>query len=119
MLQFNVLAQQLLNGGFTVDIAGHCPEDGYMVSPYKGAEETEVYENEPKLELWIECFFERHSQILRRTAHYVGGWSDNRTGHFYLDVSVRVTNRSDAILLCKLHNQLAYYDVAKKETVYV
>ena len=47
----------------------------------------------------------------------IGGWRDEQTKMFYLDLSVWVETREEAISLCKSFNQKAYYDCKEQEAL--
>jgi hypothetical protein len=50
---------------------------------------------------------------------HVGAWYDVDAGKWYLDVSHVTTDRAEATRLAKEHNQEAFYDLGKHETVIV
>lgn len=62
-------------------------------------------------------YVKNNKDLLRRGDHYLGGWMDK--GKAYLDVSVRVAKRQLADRLARRYNQLAYFDLRGKKTVYV
>lgn len=51
--------------------------------------------------------------------HYVGAWHDERTGNVHFDVSLLQVSRSHAIRIARHRGELAIYDLAAGETVYV
>ena len=50
---------------------------------------------------------------------YIGGWCDNNTKKFYLDLSVYVKNLKNALLVAKLFKQKAIYDINKQNCIYL
>ena len=88
---------------------------GYAVSIYK---EREVVIPYPELtETEVRNYYFENAELLAQPEHFLGIWVENDTA--YLDVSVMVRLKAEALELAKEKNQLAIFDLRKLETVYV
>lgn len=105
--------QIIKNGGITININMQQPTTGKVVS-IKGHEERIPVEKFTSLKLFRYIDKQRH--ILGSDHYYIGAWIED--DHVFLDIST-VYHSKDIKLLCELHEQKAYYDLDKKETVYV
>lgn len=110
------LAEQAKVGGFSRAIpSGAVPTDGYMVA-LMGYEET--FPAELFCADSLVGYVARHFDTL--TSHgdvYLGAWQSD--GVVYLDVSECVPSRAKALFLAVERNQLAVWDVAGAESIYV
>ncbi len=96
-------------GGFTVkNRLGDGPATGYMVSPYKDAEET--FDDGSFDDSDVDGYRERHAHQLAHPQAYLGAW--HHEGKVYLDVSHRLSTEGEAHELARRHGQLAVYDLA-------
>jgi hypothetical protein len=96
------------NDGFSRDNRGLAPiAPGYMVS-MPNCELRLVHPSARTLANWMKVF------LLRR-GEFWGGWKDN--GLTFLDVSLQVVNRSDALELARIFNQSAIYDLQSRENI--
>jgi hypothetical protein len=114
-LQASALMEASREGGFSVTVHGNVPTGGFMVSPYPDAEEKI-----PLAELTrdaIDDYRDRHLAELKAPEHYLGGWVDG--DQVYLDIAVHTRERGVARRLARKYNQLAYFDLASGETVYL
>lgn len=99
------LFNQILNAsrihkeGFTMDLEGNVLEleSGYCV----GIQPAEFTELEQPRE------------------RFLGGWTDEKTGVFYLDWVRIIEDKGDAVRTAKKFKQLAIYDFENKEVVYI
>lgn len=106
------------SGGATVSpfVGEDAPSVGYMIGGV--VEELVLTTHEtltvPNLTAWL-------SDIVPNltSGHYVGAWHDARTGNVHFDVSLRQVSRSDAIRIARGRGELAIYDLAAGETIYV
>lgn len=102
-------------GGFTYQpFDDTSPTDGFMLSIYSDREhiiEGKVTGSN------LSGYVGRNKDLLAKPDHFFGAWVDE--GKTYLDVSMRVEDAGQAKDLCCEHSQLAYFDLAKMETVYV
>jgi hypothetical protein len=106
-------------GGFTYDPHhGKYPTEGYAVSIHPGHEEV-IRSKELSPEA-VKGYLDRHGDYIQKhPGAHVGGWYDAEAGKWYLDVSHITHDPHEAESLAKQHNQEAYYDLGKHETVYV
>lgn len=104
----------LKNGGFSLNKNGDSPATGYMISC------KDLY----KINLSDLTPDKLDDAILEASKinGFIGGWLDteaNDKDNFYLDISVNIQNKDEAIKLAKKNNQLAIYDVASGESIYL
>ena len=84
---------------------------GFMVS-------LQGYERKCKTEQETEKAIKENMEIVRGLdSAYLGAWSDE--GITYIDISVLVENKEDAMQLGKINNQLAIYDIQNNESIYL
>src|SRR5688572_23343725 len=86
---------------------------GYCVSPYKDREiQIPLGEFD-----WvdIQSFCSENAELLAEDNHFLGAWVDNDI--VYLDVSVLMTRKADAIKKAKECNQLAIYSLTENKTI--
>lgn len=94
------------------------PNDGYMVS-IPDHELRYTYHKE-SLQYNIADYIQRKAIILAsgitEPNHFVGAWVED--GQLFMDVSIKVNTEEEARELAKNGEQIAYFDNAKKQTVY-
>lgn len=105
----------LVNGGFTLSPDGNAPDVGYAVSIHPEAEriltDPSIEDIFRYIEDWADILY------LDNRAH-LGGWiSDD--GKLYLDISVVIADRAEALRLAARHRQLAVYDLARQQEIWV
>lgn len=105
------------NGGVSYstvygDLSG---KKGYAVSIYKEREVVIPYSQLTENE--VRNYYFENAELLAQPEHFLGIWVDD--GNAYLDVSVMVRLKADALQLAKEKQQLAIYDLRKLETVYL
>ena len=101
------------NGGGTYnkELKSISAKNGYMVS-------LQGFERKCKTEQEIEKAITENMEIIRGLdGAYLGAWIDE--GIVYIDISVLVDNKEDAMQLGKLNNQLAIYDIQNNESIYL
>lgn len=105
----------IANGGCSINIGNHKSADsGYMVA---------ISGNELKLSL--DNFNEKEIQnyilskdiILNKKDVYLGTWIDNNI--VYLDTSICVQDKEEALKIAKSSGELAIYDIEKGESIYL
>ncbi len=114
MLDANVLFNSILaNGGATVSLEGFEPSEGFAVSiyPYRGICKPLHMVDAHVISSWIS----RNLEWLSRADHYVGAWLDH--GFLYLDISIIVSDRDEAIALGRAHDQLSIFDFSTFESI--
>lgn len=104
--------------GFSYSIlTNSSPTSGFMVSIDKKNEL--VYKLKDFSGKDIDKYIKDHQKELSLKDSYVGGWVNKRKRKVYLDVSIHVNTREEAIALGRKNNQEAFYDVVKGKTVYL
>ena len=84
---------------------------GFMVS-------LQGYEKKCKTDEETEKAIKENMEIVKKLdSAYLGAWIDE--GITYIDISVLVENKEDAMELGKINNQLAIYDIQKNESIYL
>lgn len=104
-------------GGFSYDmVRDEFPSKGYAVSPFKEREVVHPYEKGKTLDQ-VFNYADANADILTQEDAVFGGWVED--GKVYFDVSILAETPEKAGEIAKAHGQRAYFDLAKKETVYV
>lgn len=109
-----VTALSVPDGGFTVDPrTGADVTGGYAVSVHP-AEGTVLATATPGdlIEYVVS-----HADALALPGSVFGGWKDPTDGRVYLDVSTLVTDRSEALTLARVNDQLAVFDFSTGQSV--
>jgi hypothetical protein len=104
-----------VSGGLTRDLFGRSPLAGFMVSAHKGFELQRPVLTDTNVREWLT----RAWPVLNVPGRYVGAWFDKAVGTWFLDIATNVPNEQDAIALAREHGQLAYWNIAKAESVYL
>lgn len=92
------------------------PVTGFMVS-IKGHESRSDY-NPNNLQYTIADYIKRKADLIISGENmdlFLGAWIDKDL--LYLDVSIHIESRSEAILYAQANEQLAYYDCALGEAI--
>jgi hypothetical protein len=116
-MEQQTIAQQAIellsqDGGFSLSITGNTPHDGAMVSIYPQYERQLATVSESDIAQYL---FD-HLDVLSLPGHYLGAWIDS--GTVYLDVSINAP-LDKALDLARRYSQLAVFDLATFESVYV
>lgn len=109
----NIIENIKENGGGTYnkDLKSINAKRGYMVS-------LQGYERKCKTEEEIKKAIKENMEIIKGLdSAYLGAWIDE--GIIYIDVSILVENKEDALELGKVNNQLAVYDLKSNESIYL
>lgn len=122
MKLFKMLQSVTLSDGFSWDFRNECaPTAGYAVSCSK---DTEVVLDHCPTALEIADYVIEHSfELLEgnigeyEMPKVLGLWEDS--GKWYLDISDIAENLEDALYFGKLYSQIAVFDIANFQTVYV
>lgn len=107
--------------GFTVDLAGNpVPPSGFMVALPR--EQELILEPEEVTEEVIEemALLLRLFEDIKDERLYIGGWRDEKTGRFHLDISQNIKwnyNEDKARLLAAARNQISYYNLETREVI--
>lgn len=110
----NIIAfQTIIEGGYTADLKGVNPKDGYMVSMYKEHETllplADVKKDINLLISRLQAFMRANNQLLSYDDNYVGTWIDK--GLIYIDISTRIDTIAKANRVAAMYDQLEYYGV--------
>jgi len=113
-------------GGFTYNPAtGSSPTKGFAVSPFKDREFV-MDLSEPGKDIGVfrkqlreTCreFTRNNKDLLGRKGAHFGGWWDKDAKKFYLDVSLVVPDRAEAMRVAKDNDQEAIFDLETMETI--
>ncbi|MBT2383845.1 hypothetical protein [Streptomyces sp. ISL-11] len=108
------LTQEIrINGGATYAPGRSVPMAGYMVSLH-GSERTIPLDafGSAELDNYIQEYAYRVDADARL---FYGAWVDGET--VYLDLSMNVADRAEALLIGEFESQLAIYDVANGDVI--
>jgi len=105
----------LKGGGFSESLAGKSPDGGFMVAVSADTEMKKPIEDMTRLD--ILRYIVRHAKLLNKPSAFLGGWLDE--GYGYLDVSINVEDKAEALAMAKANKQLAIYDVVSGESIYL
>lgn len=104
------------DGGFTYQpVTKEEPKDGFALSIYPDRSFAK-----PATALKygdLTRFVKRNADKLKDYDHYVGAWHDPQSDQVFLDVSMVTHDPKQAATLAKQHDQIAYFDLAKMESV--
>jgi len=119
MLQYSdytrLVNKVIEEGGFSINVnTGAIPGAGYMVS-IPGAEEIRNIASFDYKD--IKSYAARHFEQLAIPGAYLGAWLDG--SEVYLDISINLDNLQDALGLARNNKQLAIYDLASDESIYL
>lgn len=111
------------DGGFTFDpVKGRMASTGYAVSPFPERSKVLDVENlKPKeLRKAITDYVAENMDLAEKENHYVGGWRDPQPGgKVYLDISIVVKDKEEAIRIAKAKDQIAVFDFQTFESIQV
>lgn len=102
------------NGGFSLNPDGLSATSGFMISC------KDLY----KIALSDLTPDKLNNAIKQATeiGGYIGGWLDTETNdkdNFYLDISINIKDKDEALKIAKDKNQLAIYDISTGESIYL
>jgi hypothetical protein len=97
-----------LDGGFSVNTNGQTPTTGYMVGKQK------IYKGHalPSREAYEHGF-----RSLKTPSEYLGGWYDERSKIYYLDLCDCFATRDFAERVAREREELAIYDIESDEEI--
>lgn len=113
-LKVNELKEMAVkNGGFSLSPEGEAPKAGYMVS-------VQDILKMP-LDLWLQledqASIDDYSKIASEVNGYIGCWIDD--GNVYMDISTNIQDKNEALKVARINDQLAIYDIASNESIYL
>jgi hypothetical protein len=97
-------------GTFPVVVGQRVPTSGYVVGLHGIHGPADTLD----VRAWVESV---RPEVAAKPAHYVGSWTHD--GTLYLDVVRVVPELRDALSLAREHNQLAVWDLAAGEELWV
>lgn len=105
------------DSGFTysVNLAKE-PTTGYVVSPHLDRERL-IEAKDLQLTNLVD-YIEDNADLLRRKEKFLGGWHNPDSGKIVLDVVEVVADKSKAESMAVAHQQDAFYDLERGETIY-
>lgn len=117
-LDYQVLAgAAVVDGRFTVDLAGDSPHTGYVVSDRPGAERTVRVHSTRELADELYRFVIDHGRELR-TGHLLGAWQ-SAPGRFVIDLVRVLVDRDHALQVAELAGQTAIFDLDAGKEIYL
>ena len=104
----------IMNGGYTTDLDGNRPVDGFMVSCHKQHELTldldDVKADINLLISLLQSYMREHEALISQSNNlYIGTWIDK--GMVYIDISTKVAYPTVANRLAVQHQQIEFYGV--------
>lgn len=111
----NILMEHL-EDGYSVNISGEVPADGYMVGgevPSLVIDEEKNYQPYLSTDAWLV----NHWDLLNKPGYFAGIWKDSDTGLIYVDISRNVTDLYAALAIADARGELAIWDVASSKEV--
>lgn len=119
-----VLANRVItNGGYTVSPFGQFPVSGWAVAlpgnecQYVPQDTAFTFGEAQEI---IRGYLEsRYDIVTADGRNHFGGWVDGDSGKLFLDISIVVAQKEVAIEIAKLHKQLAIFNLATYETIYL
>ena len=88
------------------------PEKGFMIGGAKIP--SPIIKEEEKLVPEGMKFFRRNYYLLKQENICAGGWKDEETGLYHLDISQWKESLIEATLLGRIRDQLSIWDLSKK-----
>lgn len=108
---------KIKDGGSTVSLKGEPPKERFGLSPYKHRELVADPKDLKRAD--VANYVHQNQDALHTPGHYLGSWTDDKSGKHYLDVSVGVGKQHEAEQLARENNQVAYYDSKEGKTIYM
>lgn len=101
-------------GGFTYGVVSHrSPRDGFVLSLHP--ERSESHDVATLTPVKLREYMKRNRDLLKQKGNFFGAWKDG--DKVYLDVSTVTKDRNEATRLALAHDQIAFYDLGKGESV--
>lgn len=108
--QIKNIVQNNNGATLTSDLDNATIDNGYMVS-------LAGYEIKTTIELLSSEMLKEYQSIAKQHNAFVGLWLDNN--ELYLDISVNIKDKQQALKMARDNKQLAIYHMDKGATVYV
>lgn len=100
----------LSNGGVTLSLQGHEPNQGYAYSPYPELER--VLPAHGLTPAHVHQYLVDNQTALSQPGNHLGAWHDTQSGNVFLDISHVGPATPETIAEAKKANQLAIFDLA-------
>ena len=97
-------------------VTGEFPTEGFALSIYRDREQ--IIRGEVKRSDLL-GFVLANADLLVRNGTVVGGWTGTLTGLTYLDVWIIESDKNTALVRASANSQLAIFDLASKEEIYL
>ncbi len=108
----SIYTQTALSGGVSINADFEQPKTGYLVSAFDGLTFDSVsLVNVHELSAWIKQNID--------SGFFFGGWIDKETGKVYFDLSANIQDKTKAIELAIVNNQLAIWDLNENKEIRV
>jgi hypothetical protein len=101
------------NGGITIDLGGHQPEDGYAYAPRKDTERRIAADKFTDQD--VEDYIDEHRALLMKEGNNFGCWYED--GYYYLDVSRVGDASAETIEEAQKNQQLGVFDLKTFDTI--
>lgn len=111
----NILMEHV-ETGYSVDVHGEVPTDGYMV----GGEVDSLVIDEMKNYtpyLTMDAWLVKHWDLLNKPGYYAGIWRDLDTNLIYVDISRNIADLYMALAIASSRGEIAIWDVASAKEV--
>lgn len=63
--------------------------------------------------------YKKDFKQIKKEGLFIGGWVDEKTKRFFLDLSIHHNNKTTAFLIASLFKQKAIYDIEHKKSIYL
>ena len=108
-----IFKQTIENQGCSMNMKSLIPDSGYMVS-LKGMElKINVIDFSPE---HVDHFIRKNLSCLFNKSCYIGTWINNDL--VYLDISLNIKDKNQALEYAKANGQICIWDVEKKVEIY-
>ena len=108
-----ILRQTFENKGCSMNFDGKEPVKGYMVSVKGKEQKISVFDFNAG---HIDSFIRANLDKLHNRNYFVGTWIDNDL--VYIDLSLNMPNKDNALIWGKANGQICIWDVEKKVEIY-
>ena len=100
------------NGGSSINLEGHSPSKGFMVSTFGNEKKVSLKNFNKKV---IKNYIKKHKKEIK--GNFIGTWIDDDV--VYLDISKKEKSKNKAINIAIKNNQLAIFNLNDFESIYL
>jgi hypothetical protein len=97
------------DGGVTINLQGHEPQEGYAYSPYPELER--ILPSQLLNPQAVHSYLRDREDALAQPGHHLGLWHDQDTGNVFMDVSVVGPAHEDTVSEASKAKQKAVWDI--------